>query len=257
VIRRIKLDRNKFSAIAHQNHTFSNPISEGKLMKMIQMISFQKEDKVIDIGSGKCELLIRLVENYHVSATAIDLYEGAIDEAKKRARGRIPENSIEFVVEDASSALERCNEDEYDVGICIGSTHALGGLESTLRMLKRVVKENGHILIGEGYWKQPPSPEYLEALGGADESELTTHAENIKTAEQLGLIPLWSYVSSEDDWDEYEWLYSKSVEDYCQSHIDDPDREAMLERIRSWRHTYLKWGRDTLGFGLYLYRNLN
>jgi hypothetical protein len=28
----------------------------------------------------------------------------------------------------------------------------------------------------------------------------------------------------------------------------------MLERIRGWRETYRRWGRDTLGFGLYLFR---
>jgi len=27
----------------------------------------------------------------------------------------------------------------------------------------------------------------------------------------------------------------------------------MLERIRRWRDGYLRWGRDTLGFGLYLF----
>lgn len=249
------MDRNKFSAIAHRDHAFSNPISEEKLMKMIRIISPKKHDKVIDIGSGKCELLIRLVESYQVSATAIELYEGAIEEAKKRARSRISEDSIEFMVDDAKSVVERCKDDGYDLGICIGSTHALGGLESTLHTLKRVVKDNGYILIGEGYWKQPPSPEYLEALGGADESELTSHADNIKIAEKLGLIPLWSYVSNEDDWDNYEWLYSISVENYCQKNLDDPDREAMLKRIRTWRQTYLNWGRDTLGFGLYLFQN--
>jgi ubiquinone/menaquinone biosynthesis C-methylase UbiE len=248
------MDRNKFSSIAHRDHTFYNPVSEKKIMKMIEMVSPQPQDKVIDIGAGKCELLIRLVENHQISATAIELYDGAIEEAKSRASSRIPEGSIEFIVEDATSAVERCEQEGYDLGICIGSTHAMGGLEATLQTLKRLVKKNGYILIGEGYWKQTPSAAYLEALGGADESECKSHAETVKTGEELGLIPLWSYVANEDDWDDYEWLYSSSVENYCHENPDDPDYEAMLQRIRTWRSTYLKWGRDTLGFGLYLYR---
>ncbi|MEK1832051.1 hypothetical protein AAAC51_33725 [Priestia megaterium] len=60
----------------------------------------------------------------------------------------------------------------FDVGICVGSTHALGSLELTLQSLKRNVKKGGFILVGEGYWKKKPSQAYLEALGGADESEL-------------------------------------------------------------------------------------
>jgi ubiquinone/menaquinone biosynthesis C-methylase UbiE len=249
------LDRNRFSAIAHGNHAFSNPISEAKIMKMMQIVSPKFNDKVIDIGAGKCELPIRLIENYQVTATAIELYDGAIEEAKRRASNRITSDNIEFIVDDANVAVGRCGQSIYDLGICIGSTHALGGLESTLQALNRLVRKNGYILIGEGYWKQTPSAEYLEALGGADESELKSHADNVKTAEELGLIPLWSCVASEDDWDEYEWLYSMSIENYCHQNPDDPDYEAMLQRIRAWRRTYLKWGRDTLGFGLYLFRN--
>lgn len=248
------MDRNKFSAIAHRDHSFYNPINEEKLMKTISFVSPKPQDKVIDIGAGKCELLIRLVENYQISATAIELYGGAIEEAKRRASSRIPEGSIEFIVDDATVAVEGCEQEGYDLGICIGSTHALGGLEATLETLKRLVKKNGYILIGEGYWKKTPSVEYLEALGGADGSECKSHAETVKTGEELGLIPLWSYVANEDDWDDYEWLYSSSVENYCHENPDDPDYEAMLKRIRTWRRTYLQWGRDTLGFGLYLYR---
>ena len=32
-----------------------------------------------------------------------------------------------------------------------------------------------------------------------------------------------------------------------------PDVPAMLERIRRWRDAYLRWGRDTLGFAVYLF----
>jgi precorrin-6B methylase 2 len=249
------LDRNKFSAIAHRDHAFYNPINENKIMKMIQMATPQPQDRVIDIGAGTCELLIRLVEKYNVSATAIELYSGAIEEAKRRASNRIPDGRIDYIVDDASAAVEGLEQGGYDLGICIGATHALGGLESTLHTLKHLVKKNGYILIGEGNWKQTPSAEYLEALGGAEESEMTSHAGNVKAGVELGLIPLWSYTANDDEWDDYEWLYSSSIENYCFENPDDPDRDAMLERIRSWRRTYLEWGRDTMGFGLYLFRN--
>jgi ubiquinone/menaquinone biosynthesis C-methylase UbiE len=137
------LDRDRFSAIAHRNHAFSNPINEDKIMKMIQIVSPKPKDKVIDIGAGKCELLIRLVESYKISATAIELYGGVIDEAMKQACNRIPEGSIDFIVDDANEAVKRCEEERYDLGICIGSTHALGGLESTLQTMKRLVNKNG------------------------------------------------------------------------------------------------------------------
>ncbi|MBM7650975.1 class I SAM-dependent methyltransferase [Neobacillus cucumis] len=250
------MDRNKFSSVAHRQHAFANPINETKLMKMIGIAAPKPQDRVIDIGAGKCELLIRLVEKYQVKAVAIELYEGAIDEAKRNAAGRIPVGSIDYLVADAKSAVLEFKQDSFDLGICIGSTHALGGLEATLGALKGLVKKNGYILVGEGYWKQSPSSDYLLALGGAEESECKSHADTVKVGEDLGLIPLWSYVASDEEWDDYEWLYSLSIENYCLENPADPDVDAMLGRIRSWRRTYLQWGRDTLGFGLYLYRNV-
>src|SRR3954469_52121 len=123
------MDRNKFSAIAHRNHAFANPISEIKLMKMIGMTAPEATDQVIDIGAGKCELLIRLVEGYQVKGTAIELYDGAIEEAKRRAATRIPKESIDYIAADAGVAVKGFGLGSFDLGVCIGSTHALGGLE--------------------------------------------------------------------------------------------------------------------------------
>ncbi|WP_411504623.1 hypothetical protein [Brevibacillus centrosporus] len=72
----------------------------------------------------------------------------------------------------------------------------------------------------------------------------TTHHGNVKLGEQMGLTPLFSAVASEDDWDAYEGLYASSIEEYCYENPDDPDVDAMLTRIRSWRNTYLEWGRE-------------
>lgn len=249
------MDRDKFSAIAHRDHAFANPLSEKKLMRMVEMLKAEAGQTVLDVGAGQGELLIRLAERYGVRATAMELYAGAVAAGKQRAAGRVADDSVVWVQGDAGAKIERFADGSFDVGMCIGSTHALGGLVPTLQALGAKVKKGGYLLIGEGYWKQRPCSEYLEALGGADESELQSHAANVRTAEELGLVPLWSYVTRDEEWDEYEWLYSKSIEDYCREQPDDPDRDAMLEKIRAWRRTYLTWGRDTLGFGLYLFRN--
>ena len=249
------MDRNKFSAIAHRDHAFANPLSENKLWRMVEMLQLQPEQTVLDVGAGQGELLIRMAEQHGIRATAIELYEGAVAAGKRRAEGRVPADRVVWMQGDAGAEIERLADGSFDAGVCIGSTHALGGLVPTLQAMSRKVKKGGYLLIGEGYWKQRPSRDYLEALGGAEESELQSHAANVRTAEELGLVPLWSSVTNDDEWDEYEWLYSKSVEDYCHEHPEDPDREAMLDKIRAWRRTYLTWGRDTLGFGLYLLRN--
>ncbi|WP_310883704.1 SAM-dependent methyltransferase [Priestia megaterium] len=195
------MDRNKYSSIAHREHLFSNPISEIKINRIIDFLQLEPHAKVLDIGAGKCELLIRLVEKYGIEATAVESYEGSILEAKQQAQKRIPEEKITYIVQDAKQVISEY-VNHFDVGICVGSTHALGSLELTLQALKRNVKKGGFILVGEGYWKNKPSQEYLDALGGADESELKKHHENVFIGERMGLVPIWSVVASDDDWDE-------------------------------------------------------
>jgi precorrin-6B methylase 2 len=248
------MDRNKFSAIAHRDLAFSNPISEHKINAIMNLIKMTPTDNVIDIGAGTCELLIRFIEKYNISATAIEQFDGSIQTAKQRAEGRISLDRITFVCEDAKQVIHDYSTAEFSLGICIGSTHAIGDLASTLLALKKCVRPGGYILIGEGYWKQPPDTDYLHELG-AKEADLKTHYGNEKTGEEMGLTPFYSVVASEDDWDAYEGLYAYSIEEYCYQNPAHPDCEAMLTRIREWRDTYLRWGRDTLGFGLYLFRN--
>lgn len=249
------MDSTKLSLIAHRDHLIHSPVNVAKLDRLLSHMSLTSSASVIDIGAGHCEILIRVLEKYHASGIGVELREESRKEAYKRAEGRVQEGKFKFVQSDASQFLEQYSGPLFDLAICTGSTQALGGYKGSLELLRRYVKQRGYILVGEGYWKQTPSPDYLKALGDANEEDLMTHADNIFVAEGLGLQCLWSSTSSEDDWDEYEWLYSMSIENYAQEQPDDPDIEAMLAKIRSWRHTYLKWGRNTLGFGLYLFRN--
>jgi ubiquinone/menaquinone biosynthesis C-methylase UbiE len=141
----------------------------------------------------------------------------------------------------------------FDLAVCIGSTHALGGYPETLRALAGLVRPGGHVLVGQGYWKRDPDPEYLARLGTTPD-EMTAHEGNVTAGVAAGLEPAGAWTSRVEDWDRYESLYAETVERFAAAQPEDPDTPAMLERIRGWRETYRRWGRDTLGFGLYLFR---
>jgi hypothetical protein len=117
--------------------------------------------------------------------------------------------------------------------------------------LRTWTKAGGYVLVGEGYWRRRPHPKYLAFLG--DEPSYLDHAGNVKAGIDAGLIPVHAMTASEDEWDEYEWKYSRSIERYAGEQPDDPDVPDMLDHVRRWRDAYLRWGRDTLGFGLYLF----
>ncbi|RLQ97393.1 SAM-dependent methyltransferase [Falsibacillus albus] len=248
------MNQQRFSALAHTNHTFCNPMSTNKMNKVLSKIPLNMGEHVLDVGAGKYELLFQLAEKYGVEGTGIEISKPFIKEAKNMEQKRSSNGSIQYIEMEALEFM-KINQAEYSLSICLGASHALVDYPTALKHLKAHTKHKGYILIGEGYWKKKPELAYLEALGGAMEDEMLTHAGNVAAAEELGLIPLWSVTANEDEWDDYEWLYSSSIEKYFMEHPDDPDAEAFLAKIRSWRRTYLHWGRDTLGFGLYLFQN--
>jgi hypothetical protein len=80
-----------------------------------------------------------------------------------------------------------------------------------------------------------------------------SHAGNVRTGVEKGLVPLYSIVSSEDDWDRYQGLQWAASERYAAQNPDDPDVPELLEATRRNRDHYLDWGRDELGWAIYLF----
>jgi hypothetical protein len=61
-------------------------------------------------------------------------------------------------------------------------------------------------------------------------------------------------VSSNDDWDRYEGLQWYATAEYARTHPDDPELAEVVERVEKAKVTYLRWGRDTLGWAIYMFR---
>jgi hypothetical protein len=59
-------------------------------------------------------------------------------------------------------------------------------------------------------------------------------------------------VCNEDERDRFEWL--RMYERVASRNPDDPGLPALIAHLLSWHNIYLRWGRDTLGFGLYLFQ---
>jgi SAM-dependent methyltransferase len=234
------VDRAGASRIAHGELRLWNPLSEGALDELIGLLDLAPGARVLDVGCGRGEVLRRVAERWQIAGTGYDSDPAVIESGPA---------DLDLQVRD------RPPPGPFDLAVCIASSHALGGFPQALTALRELVRPGGQVLLGEGYWRRPPSDDYLEALGGATRDELADYPGLMSAAEEAGLTPLYASVASEADWDRYEWRLILNAERWTAGHAGDPGAELLRERARrARRRMTMPGGRETLGFALTLLR---
>jgi len=228
-----------------------NPTSLGKTREIVELLRLSDNDNVLDVACGKAEFLCIVAERYGVKCTGVDASPFTSAEATVNVEARGLAERIEILHMDGAE-YEPKEPESYCMTSCIGGSWVYGGHKGTLEALAKMTRPGGLVLVGEPFWMEQPSAEYLEKTGYVLEQQ-GSHIGNVNAGEELGLVFLYSMVSSKDDWDRYEGLQWQAAERYAASHPDDPDIEELLKKSRSSRDAYLNWGRDCLGWAEYLF----
>ena len=229
-----------------------NPVDDRKLEDLYGLLDLRPGAGVIDIGCGKGEMLIRLAEKFAIKGVGVDKSPYCIREANQRKRHRAPRAKLEFV--EIDGARYRPKDGELsDLAMCIGASWIFGGYKNTLRDLSRMTRPLGLVMAGEPFWRKDPPQEYLDAAG-LSRNSFSTHYDNAASGESQGLALVYTLVSNEDDWDRYEALHWYAANQYALSNPQDPDLEDLLARNSRERESYLRYGRETLGWAIYLFR---
>ena len=243
------MDMWKFFAITHKDHTVMNPMSLAKTQDIVDLLRLDKGSKVLDIACGKAEFLCRLVERYYVLGTGVDASPFTYAAAVENVKARRLEKEIDLHNMDGA-AFEA--KDLFDLASCIGGSWIFHGHKGTLEALAKLTKPGGLILVGEPFWRKDPCTEYLKRTEMKIDQH-GTHIGNIAIGEELGLSFLYTRVSNEDDWDHYEGQQWQAAERYALANEEDPDKDDLLKKIHNGRDAYLRWGRDCLGWAMYLF----
>jgi SAM-dependent methyltransferase len=228
--------RSDFTRLAHSGLPIMNPISPAKLDEVIALLDLAPRARVVDLGCGKGDLLARISARYDVDAVGIDRDAQLLAEVPP---------GINVIVAD----IEVWNRGRgaFDLVASVGSP-------ARLASLAQLVRPGGLVLYGEGYWRQEPTVQYRAALE-AERDDLGDYSETLRRGEELGLTPEYAVTASVDDVDRYEWSWSRNGERYAAEHSDEQGVEDFLEWIRAGRRRYTELGgRETLGFGLFLFR---
>lgn len=246
------MDTWKYFDITHGEHEICNPTSLAKTARLVGLLRLAPGARVLELACGKGELLAQLVEMYDVSAVGVDISPYCIRDAKALLAERAPEADVTLLEMDGAN-YEPDAPQSFDLTVCLGASWIFDGHRGTLAALREMTRPGGQIVVGEPYWRQEPESAYLE-MAGMERDTFGTHYENVVTGWELGLELLYTLVSNEDEWDRYEGLQWYASERYARNNPDDPDAPELLSRQRKQQEEYLRYGRETLGWAIYLFR---
>jgi SAM-dependent methyltransferase len=244
----IATDAAAYTAIGHRGMAICNPLASGQLDEVIAVIAGDGAagaGTAVDVGCGKAELLIRLA-GHGCRGLGVDRNPALVAEARAAIAARCP-GQVEIV--EADAAAYPLPPGGFAIAAALGASHALGGTAATLAALAAATRPGGHVVVGDGFWRRPPSLDELAALDAAPD-EMTSLAALVAQVDAAGLEPIHVAVARDDDFDRYEWAHHRNLEAHARAHPDDPQAQRLWARRKAWRDAYLRAARHVVGFAV-------
>ena len=235
----------------YQSLVYWGPVSVEQMEAVLDRMGLRPGGRALDIGCGRAEVLVRLVERYGVHATGIDCSSAALALAREVFTERCPEAEPELIDRDAASLSYPANS--FDVIAWLGGPYVGASFETTVEACASWLRPRGYLLLGHGFWTQDPPAAYVETTK-IPADELATHEHNIEVVTQGGLELVHTSVSTHDAWDHFEGTILENHERYAAANPDEEGVAEMIESKRAFHNAQERWGRDVMGFALYLLR---
>ena len=241
------MDKQKFDAIAHNHLRYCSPINDEMVDEISYLMRLEPGMTIVDLGCAKAEILIRMADLCQVKAYGADVSELYLREAQEAIAQRVPAADISLIQQDvANYAYE---PDSFDAVMCVNSSELYQTYDKAIMDIAKYARPGGMVLMGDYYWRG-------ESKSDLGNSFMVTkdYTGAIEIGMQEGLTPLFASICTQVDIDRYIWSQSYAVEMHIVDNPDDEENAAMLTRARSMRNMYVEYGRETLGFGLFLFR---
>jgi SAM-dependent methyltransferase len=235
-----------YYAVAERDHELQNPTSAEKIRLLGERLRLRPESRVLDLACGKAGPALLLASMFGCRVVGVERAPEFAAEARRRVAAAGLDARVEIVEGDAEAyAFEPGG---FDAALCLGATFVWDGLSGTLAALAPAVRPGGHVVVGEPFWRAWPLPDGVDDLG------YVPLPRTVARIEAAGLALVTVIASSEDDWDAYESLHWRAVEEWLAEHPDDPDAAAIRERHERDRDEYLRVQRALLGWAIFAAR---
>jgi SAM-dependent methyltransferase len=236
----------RYFVVAERDHELQNPTSEEKLLLLGRRLRLGPGSRVLDVASGRGGPAILLARELGCTIEGIEIAPEFHAAAVERASRAGVADLVSFRLADA--AREELAAGAYDAALCLGASFVYDGLAGTLDALEPSVRPGGHVVVGEPYWRSWPLPEDYE-----ERDEPFTSLDGTVAIFESGSLRVVTLIdSSLDDWDRYETLHWRAVEEWLAEHADDPDADEVRAAHERWKRSYLRHGREHLGWAIFV-----
>ena len=245
------MDQMKLYDISEPFMEIINPLEVDQVIKLGEVLGLSESDRIIDFGCGCAKFLAIWAVEHGISGTGIDIREYSVQRAKEILEREGVADRIEIVLADGKD--QGVEDNSYDLAMCIGASFIWNGFRGTIQGMRDAIKPDGKLIIGEPYWRKVPVPEeYLKENPG-----FFTEIEILKAAREEGFDLEYMLRSSEQGWDNYEATNWLGLNHWLDINPDHPDRQQVTDWMRKNQEMYLEYGREYLGFAVYVFRPEN
>ncbi|WP_394618823.1 SAM-dependent methyltransferase [Lentzea sp. JNUCC 0626] len=210
-----------------------------------------QHDHLLDLGCGDGTWLLRALQK-HSGATAVGVdisgegFDAVLAEAARRGLADRLELRREDVTKYQSSR-------KADLVLSVGAAYAYGGLLPTLNAAREHLTEDGMLLLGDCFWEHEPTPEVRaqQEIGPQKFADLPTTVAQVVAD---GWTPVYGYVSTLAEWDEYEWCWTGTLAQWALDNPEHPSSDLAARMAADHRTDWLGGYRGFLGFVVLLLR---
>lgn len=243
------MDLPRQHSIREGDQRIINAFTAEKLATLGRAIGLRAGDALLDLASGRGELLCTWARDHGITGTGVDISTVAIGKAGQRAVELGVADRVRFVHGEAGGFVA---DTPVDVAACIGATWIGDGVPGTVSLLERSLRPGGMVLIGEPYWRrEPPSQEAVEACHARSRDDWRDLPGLITQFQDLGWDLVEMVLADQDSWDRYVAAHWLTIRRWLDANPDDELAPAFRAELTTDPVSYARYQREYLGWGVF------
>ena len=233
--------RDGYAEIGHQGMRLPGPVAEQTAVEFVGMLGLRPRAQVLDTTGGAWAARVA----------------GQWDCRVAHAGRHTPADGVPALPHHGHAHWLWCDlfgfvpDRRYDLVLCTRAPLADGTLPDHFVAARELLRPGGKLLLGSGYWRLPPSPQYL-AKSGMRAGEMLSLGATLASAEEHGFRVRHWVSSPEQEWQEYERRFRDNLVNWADENAGHPEAERMRAHAEDWFRVFRCQGKYVVGFALML-----